>query len=173
MLRKELNKKIGALAFGRLRLSEDIYRQIVVSIDPKSEGHVTRCDDESANLVLIALRRLALQNPQTERGQKQHRFIARLMDYLRWNWKQTAAFCKKQTGKNSTRDCDAKELTKIVNGMVAIIDGNIATGKLQLSPEELSAYQHYTKRNRKQSEQSAISAKSALSEKSKQKEDVW
>ena len=178
MLRKELNRKIGALAFGRLKLSEDIYRQIVVSIDTKSEGHVTRCDDESANLVLIALRRLAEKTPQ--KNVKQQRFIARLMDHLKWNWNQTAAFCKKQTGKNSTRDCTALELTKVINGMVAIIDGNIAAGTLQLSPAQLSEYQRYTKKNRQtksaQSEQSAICAESALSEKSHEqsnKEAVW
>jgi hypothetical protein len=167
MLRKELNKKIGALAFGRLRLSEDIYRQIVVSIDPKSEGHVTRCDDESANLVLIALRRFAEKNPLVQTNVKQHRFIARLMDYLRWNWQDTAVFCHRQTGKKSTRECTAVELTKIVNGMVAIIDGNIASGKLQLSPTELEEYHRHTKKNRQtKSAQSAISAESASSEKS-------
>lgn len=160
MTRKELNRKIGALAFGRLKLSEDIYRQIVVSIDSKSEGHVTKCDDESANLVLIALRRLAEKTPA--KNVKQQRFIARLMDHLKWNWKQTAAFCKKQTGKHSTRDCTALELTKIVNGMVAIIDGNIGDGTLQLSPAQLSEYKRYTKRNRK-----------TEVEQSKQKEEVW
>ena len=160
MTRKELNRKIGALAFGRLKLSEDIYRQIVVSIDSKSEGHVTKCDDESANLVLIALRRLAEKTPA--KNVKQQRFIARLMDHLKWNWKQTAAFCKKQTGKHSTRDCTALELTKIVNGMVAIIDGNIGDGTPELSPAQLSEYKRYTKRNRK-----------TEVEQSKQKEEVW
>jgi hypothetical protein len=130
MNRSALNQKIGALAFGRLHLSEEVYRQIVVSIDSKSEGHVTRCDDESANLVLIALRRLADKTPVARKNEAQQRKIARLMDYLKWNWTNTAEFCKRQIGKTSTRSCTPLELTKIINGMVAIIDGNIASGKL-------------------------------------------
>lgn len=168
MIRKELNRKIGAFAFGRLRLPEHDYRQIVASIDPKSDGHVTRCDDETANLVLIALRRLAERNPSTQKNMKQHRFIARLMDYLRWNWKATAEFCKRQTGKRSTRGCSALELTKVINGMIAIVDQNIADGRLQLSTEQLSDYLRHTKRHRQnESGQSAISVKSESSVESK------
>jgi len=150
MQRTQLNRQIGALAFGRLHLDESFYRQIVVSIDPKSEGHVTRCDDESANLVLLALRRLADKSPSAQKNPKQHRFIARLMEYLNWNWIQTAAFCERQTGKKTTHSCNAAELTKIINGMVAIIDANIAVGKLQLSPQQLSEYRKHTKKHRRE-----------------------
>lgn len=148
MDRKELNRKIGALAHGRLKLEGEMYRTIVASIDPKSEGHVTRCDDEHANLVLIALRRIAEKNPPEQKNVKQHKFIARLMDHLNWKWKNTADFCKHQTGKNSTRACNALELSKIINGMIAIIDQDIASGKLQLSPKQLEDYQRHTKRHR-------------------------
>lgn len=149
MDRKELNRKIGALAFGKLHLAEDDYRTIVASIDPKSGGHVTSCDDEHANLVLIALRRIAEKNPPQQKNVKQHNFIARLMDHLKWNWKNTADFCRHQTGKNSTRACTAFELTKIINGMISIIDHDIAVGKLQLSPQQLKDYQRHTKRHRR------------------------
>lgn len=149
MDRKELNRKIGALAYGRLKLDEETYRTIVVSIDPTSEGHVTRCDDEHANLVLIALRRLAEKNPPQQKNVKQHKFIARLMDYLKWNWKNTADFCKRQTGKTTTRACSALELTKIVNGMIALIDRDLFTTKLLLSPEQLKEYYRHTKRHRR------------------------
>jgi hypothetical protein len=148
MTRSELNQKIGALAFGRLKLDEEFYRTIVASIDPKSEGHVTHCDDEHANLVLIALRRLADKNPPHEKNVAQQKFIARLMDYLKWNWKTTAEFCERQTGKKTTRACTAFELTKTVNGMIAIIDHDIATGRIALSPAALEQYRHYTQHHR-------------------------
>ena len=154
-----------------------IIRQVRTGHDLEARISRNSLIDEakSANLVLIALRRLAEKTPQ--KNVKQQKFIARLMDHLNWNWNQTAAFCKKQTGKNSTRDCTALELTKVINGMVAIIDGNIAAGTLQLSPAQLSEYQRYTKKNRQtksaQSEQSAICAESETSEKSQKKEEIW
>ncbi len=149
MIRSELNRSIGALAYGRLKLDEETYRTLVASIDPKSEGHVTRCDDEHANLVLLTLRQIASNNPVGQKNARQHKFIARLMDHLKWNWTDTAKFCHRQTGKKTTRACNAFELTKIVNGMIALIDRDIASGKLQLSPEQLSAYERHTKRHRR------------------------
>jgi hypothetical protein len=146
--RTELNRKIGALAFGRLRLNEEDYREIVASIDPKSDGHVTQCDDDHANLVLIALRRLAVTHPPKQTDTRQNKFIARLMQHLNWNWKNTADFCKHQTGKDSTRSCSSAELTKIVNGMIAIIDHDIAGGKLVLSPAALAEYRRHTQHHR-------------------------
>ena len=125
--RKNLNHQVRKLAHGILGLDVETYRTIVSTIDEKSEGHITRCDDEHANLVLLQLQ--AMVSRRGTPGQsivvanaRQQRQIAKLMDFLRWDWKTTAHFCYHQTGKRSTKSCDAKELSKVIMGMVRIID---------------------------------------------------
>lgn len=151
--RRQLNQRVGALAFGRLKFDKEMYRTIVSSIDAKSEGHLTRCSDEHANLVKLALERLvergrvgATSTVQTNPGQ--HRFIARLMDYLGWSWNDTARFCFRQTGKDNTRKCDARDLSKVVIGMIRIIDDKISKGKIRLLPTELEEYRKHTRLHR-------------------------
>lgn len=151
--RKRLNQRIGALAFGRLKLDKETYRSIVAAIDEKSDGHLTRCDDENANLVLLALERMLSGGAMpatsvTLKNQRQQKFIARLMDYLGWTWKDTARFCLHQTGKSTTRACDAKDLSKIVIGMIRIIDERIERGQIMLTPEQLAEYHRHTKLDR-------------------------
>ncbi len=150
--RKKLNQRVGALAFGRLKLDEETYRMIVASIDEKSEGHLTRCSDENAGLILLALERMAAGGKDATsvivKNPRQHRFIARLMDYLGWTWKDTARFCFHQTGKHSTKACDAKDLSKIVLGMIRIIDDRIEKGVIRLSADELAEYHHHTRLER-------------------------
>lgn len=149
--RKNLNHRVRKLVHGMLGLDLETYRTIVVSIDEKSEGHITRCDDEHANLVLLQLQAMLDRRPQpatTVRNGRQQRQIARLMQYLHWDWTVTAKFCHHQTGKKSTRLCDAKELSKVILGMVRIIDADIEKGKIKLSPQELAEYQKYTKWHR-------------------------
>jgi hypothetical protein len=157
--RKKLNQRVGALAFGRLKLDEETYRMIVSSIDEQSEGHLTRCNDENANLVLLALERMVSggaigATSVTLKNQRQQKFIARLMDYLGWTWKDTARFCLHQTGKRSTKDCNAGELSKVIIGLIRIIDDRIAKGLLKLSPDQSDGYHRHTKLERQKDESS-------------------
>lgn len=152
--RKKLNQRVGALAFGRLGLDMEIYRTIVASMDEKSEGHLTRCTDENAQLILLALDRMAAGGKGATtvvvKNPGQQKFIARLMDYLGWSWKDTARFCKHQTGKRSTKACNAGEMTKIIIGMIRIIDDRIEKHILLLTPKEFADYQHHTRLHRTQ-----------------------
>src|SRR5689334_18804313 len=75
--RKQLNHDIRALAHGFLRLDEETYRGIVETITGKR--HVTDCDDEEANLILLALKRMKDNTgagPRIETNGRQQRFIA-------------------------------------------------------------------------------------------------
>ncbi|MDP1675687.1 MAG: hypothetical protein Q8L88_02385 [Bacteroidota bacterium] len=154
MTRSELNKQIGVLVHAKLKLDEDIYRQIVYSIDNNSGGFVRNCDDETANLVLIHLQRLADKKYSTHEVNKQsdqEKFVARLMDYLKWNWSNTSQFIFKITGKHHTSKCSTTELSKVIRGMVAIIDKDIECGKIVLHGETKMKYYRYTKNHRTKS----------------------
>jgi len=149
MNRRALNHNIRALAQGRLALDEETYRTVVHSVTGKL--HITDCDDEEANLVHLAFKKM-LDNQgaagQIRKNPQQHRFIARLMDYLRWDWQDTARFCERVTGKRSTKACNAAELSKVIRGMIAIIDQDIEAGKIQLTHTERFNYEHYVKHHR-------------------------
>ena len=157
--RRKLNQKTKAMQH-RLRIGDDDFKQIVLGIEPRSEGHLTHCDDETANLVLISLRRLAerispsqgeMSRPAGQTGSTSHqaRMIARLMDYLNWRWSNTASLCKRMTGKPRTDKCTPHELSLVIRAMVSIIDGDIASGKLKLSGQTLQDYLSHTKKFRK------------------------
>jgi len=151
MMRSELNKQIGILVHAKLKLNEDDYRTIVHSIDNNSGGFVRNCDDESANLVLIHLQQLVEKKHSTHETKKlsdQENFVARLMDYLSWNWSNTSKFIFKITGKHHTSKCSTSELSKVIRGMVAIIDKDIASGKIVLTGETKMKYYRYTKNHR-------------------------
>lgn len=150
-LRKQRNHEIRALAHGTLGLDEDTYRSVVESITGKR--HVTQCDDEEANLIYIALKRMKDNQgagPRIEKNGRQQKFIARLMDYLKWDWSATAAFCEKVTGKRSTKACNAAELSKVIRGMIAIIDHDLEQGKILLTHTQKFDYQRYTTLHRDQ-----------------------
>lgn len=150
MTRAEINKEIGYLAHGKLRMAEDDYRTLVYSIDKSSGGFVRNIkDDETANLVLVALRNMVDKkiNPtekQQARNDAQVKFIARLMDFLKWEWRSTSLFILRIVGKSHTSKCTAAELSKVIRGMIAIIDSNIESGKLVLSPAKLKEYRFKT-----------------------------
>jgi hypothetical protein len=152
MDRKQLNHRIRKLAHGVLGLDVETYRTIVSSIAENSEGHLTRCTDDEAYLVLLALDRMVAGGKDATsvivKNPRQQKFIARLMDYLGWAWKDTARFCFHQTGKASTRQCSAGELSKVIIGMIRIIDDRIEKKLILLTPAELSDYQRYTKLHR-------------------------
>jgi len=156
--RKRLNRRIGYLRNAVLKLDEETYRTIVSSIDEKSGGYLRNCDDEHANLILLTLQRLTAQSNNDRRSGSQdaQRKIAKLGYLLGWSWRDIARFCEKETGKSSTRSCSSKELTKVINGMIAVIDYQLEKGILRLSPETLKQYYRYTKHSFANNVQEAI-----------------
>lgn len=133
-----------------LGLDDETYRTVLDSVAGKTS--CTNLEEEELNLVLLALEKMSRggngATSVTLRNQRQQRFIARLMDYLGWTWKQTSHFCVRQTGKRSTRSCNAAELSKVIIGMIRLIDEDIEKGRLKLSPEKLEEYRRYTKMQR-------------------------
>jgi len=165
MNRKQLNHRVRAFAHGTLKLSEEAYREVIRDVTADKE-HITDCTDDEAQLVLTALRRFHVMRlnvpgrPPTPEalstrrspgaanrdagGERQHSMIPRLMDFLRWDWKSTAGFCEKVIGKKDTRQCDAKELSKMIRGMVAVIEHDLARGKITMTPEQLATFRRHT-----------------------------
>lgn len=153
MTRNELNKKVGLLVHVKLKgvMSEDDYRNIVHSIDNNSGGFLRNCDDEHANLVLLHLQHLADRKHSTKEVIKQNdqeKFIARLMEYLNWRWSDTSTFLRRITGKHHTSKCTTSELSKAIRGMIAIIDKDVAAGKITLTGETKMKYYRYTQHYR-------------------------
>jgi hypothetical protein len=158
MTRPELNKKIGVLVHAKLKLNEDVYRQIVYNIDQNSAGFVRNCDDEHANLVLLHLQQLIdkkQSHKEIKKQSDQERFIARLMDHLNWRWSNTSQFMMKIVKKSHTSKCSASELSKVIRGMIAIIDKDIESGKIVMSQSELSQYRYKTHFHRRHSQTTA------------------
>lgn len=149
MTRKDLNHQVRKLAHGVLGLDVEAYRTIVACVYEKSEGHITRCDDEHANLVLLQLQamverqRLGGSSTVTKNASAQRK-IAKLGFLLGWSWKDIAGFCYKETGKRSTRDCNANELAKVVNGMIRVINYYLEKNRIKMSPEEKAEFERYT-----------------------------
>lgn len=145
MTRAELIKKIHVQKRD-LSLDDDNYRLILESLSGRRS--CADMDDEHLNLVSLALSKM-LDNRGTRPGLRknpnQQAFIARLMDYLHWNWSNTATFCERLTGKKSTKACSAAELSKIIRGMIAIIDQDIEKGKLGLSHTQRFEYERHVK----------------------------
>lgn len=145
MIRAELIKKIHVQKRD-LALGDDNYRLILESISGKRSCR--DMDDEHLNLVSLALSKMAAVRGRASgasKNPKQQAFIARLMDYLRWDWAATAHFCERVTGKKSTRACTASELSKIILGMIRIIDSDIEKGKLMLNHSQRFEYERHVK----------------------------
>lgn len=158
MTRSQINKEIGYLAHGKLKLHEDDYRTIVSSISPESGGYVRNIkDDETVNLVLLHLRQLAAKKKypsarEQKKNEAQERFIARLMNHLKWKWSDTSSFMMKIVKKSHTSKCDSSELSKVIRGMISIIDQDIAAGKIRMSEAELKEYRYKTHFHRRHSQ---------------------
>jgi ribosomal protein L30/L7E len=154
MNRKQLNHNVRALAHGTLGLNEEEYRTIVYNIYPKSDGHISRCDDEHANLVLLHLKQMnssVVRPDSSPNNSNQQKLIARLMDILDWKWSDTAAFCLKITGHRTTRLCDAGELSKVIRGMIATIDHHLEHGKITMTRTERFEYERHVRLQRAKS----------------------
>jgi phage gp16-like protein len=134
-----------------LHLDDEIYRDILGAI---SEGRTSckQLDEDELNLVKIALERMQAGRQSgtstTKTNVQQHKKISKLGFILQWNWKRIAEFCEQQTGKRSTQKCSAAELTKVVNGMIGVIDDRLAKGSLVLPHDDLALYLKYTQQHR-------------------------
>ena len=141
--RKSLIRQVHILAYQKLKMSEDEYRQVVESVT--GERSVGDLPAEKIEKVLVALRRIpigTLGGHQREGPGRQHvnrpqqGLIAHLMEYLGWNWSSTAKFCKRITGHPDTRACDAAELRKVIRGMIALIEQDVASGRIRMTTEQ-------------------------------------
>jgi phage gp16-like protein len=145
MTRNDLIKKIHVIKRDLGMIDED-YRMVLYNISGK-----TSCADigiEELNLIAIALGKM-MDNTGTgspiKKNPDQHRFIARLMDILGWDWSRTAEYCQQITGKRTTKACTPVELSKIIRGMIATIDHHLEHGKIEMSHTEKFNYLQHTK----------------------------
>ena len=148
MTRNDFIKKIHVLKRD-LSLDDDTYRLVLYNVTEKTS--CCHLDEERLNLVYLAFKKMldnqGVSGP-VRKNPNQHRFIARLMDHLKWNWDNTPDFCIKITGKRSTKSCNPAELSKIIRGMVAVIDHDIALGKIQLNHTQRFEYERAVKHHR-------------------------
>jgi len=135
-----------------LGLSDDTYRTILESISGK-----TSCKDidlEYLNLVKQALegQLQKLGSSTRTKNAKEHRKIAKLGFLLGWSWFDIAHFVQRETqGRRiSTRSCTGEELSKVINGMVALINDGIATGKITLEHKDLQDFLRYTQSHKQE-----------------------
>ncbi len=159
MTRNGYIKQIHTIAYRDLRLDEEQYREVVRNASSCGKESCGDLSLQDLELVLVAFRRLqrtlkpgAAVNAHVPsapgRGNlAQHRMIARLMDLLGWDWSQTAKLCKRLTGHNNTRRCNAAELRALITAMVAMIEQNQASGKRTLPESELTAFRLHTRRH--------------------------
>jgi len=146
MIRSALIKRIHVLK-RVLNLDDETYRSILSSIS-NGKTSCKEIDLEYLNLVYIALERLAQKMIQSRvtRNDRLQKKIAKLGYLLGWNWQAIANFIKRETlGKHiSTRSCSTLELTKVINGMLSIINDRLASGELKLSEKDLKDFLKYT-----------------------------
>ena len=137
-----------------LMLSDENYKIILESISGKFS--CADIDDEYLNIIkqqmegmfdrMHAGSSLKLTNAQ------EHKKIAKLGYLLGWNWNDIAGFCFKEVKKKSTQSCTAAELGKIINGMIALINDGLATGKITLVHRDLEDFLKYTQSQNRQSQ---------------------
>jgi phage gp16-like protein len=151
MDRNSIIKRIHVLKRD-LDLDEDTYGDVLGAI---SDGRTScvQLDEEELNLVRIALERQLAGRQSgtstTRKNAKQQDRIAKLGFLLQWSWRDIAGFCEKQTGKRSTRSCNASQLTKVINGMVQVINDKLAAGTLTLPHSDLQKFLDLTQSHRK------------------------
>ena len=158
MERKALIGKVHAIAFGELKLDRETYEIVVEgATGARSVKDLPSTEIEKVLVALRRFQRTGTGRPPT-RGARtgqhqnvpQHKKIARLMDYLRWNWTATAKMCNRITGKSDTRDCDAIELRKLILAMIQMVDQNIESGKLVLTPQQTAEFRFYSQLHKKE-----------------------
>jgi len=144
-VRNSLIKRIHVLK-RELSLDDDTYRTILRTVS--GEESCADIDDEYLNLVKQTLEGHQQKTQQTRIAKNEHlqKKISKLGFILNWNWTRIADFCKQQTGKRSTQSCNPSELTKIVNGMIAIINDKISKQEIVLPHAEMQEFLKYTQR---------------------------
>jgi hypothetical protein len=132
-----------------LLLDDETYKTILASC---SNGK-TSCrdiDDEFLNLIKQQLEgmlsRVRAGSSLKLTNAREHAKISKLGYLLGWSWNDIAGFCFKETGKKSTHQCNAAELGKIINGMIALINDGLSTGKIKLILPDLKSFLKYTQK---------------------------
>lgn len=148
MNRQHLIRRIHAIAYGRLKLEEGDYRTLLATANDRGKTSTKDLTDGELLLVLAALQRLSGSRAAARSNEPQHNMIPHLMEYLGWNWQQTAKLCKRITGWDNTRKCSAAELRKVITAMIAMVEQNHASGKRVLSHTELFEFRQHTRRSR-------------------------
>ncbi|MFN0156914.1 MAG: phage protein GemA/Gp16 family protein [Bacteroidota bacterium] len=154
--RSTLIGRVHARAKATGLLDDDkIYRDALESSTGKRS--CADMDTEELKRVLVALggseyvvgrpptRNKQDQHPNLKRTGTMHGKLARLMQHLGWNWKQTAGFCQRVTGKTDTRLCSSTELSKVITGMVAMIEQKLASREIILTAGELATFRKHTR----------------------------
>ena len=149
MTRAEIIKYIHVLKRD-LSLSDETYRTALRAVT----GHESCKDLSQEELNLFYL---ALQKMKDNRGSagkvvtngQQQRMIAKLGYILKWDWKSIAKFVERTINKKSTRGCSAAELSKVILGMIGVIDYKISKGEITLSHTERLDYLSHTHAIRK------------------------
>lgn len=145
MSRNSLIQRIHVLKRD-LSLDEETYRVILRSISGRDSCAVI--DDEYLNLIKQQLEgmlnRMRAGSSLVLKNANEHRKIAKLGYLLGWSWHDIAGFCFKEVGRRSTHNCNAAELGKIINGMIALINDGLTRGTLKLAHPDLKDFLKYT-----------------------------
>jgi hypothetical protein len=149
MTRSQFNHRIRALAHGSCGLDEENYRTVVESVTGKR--HITQCDDEEANLVFLALKKMrdnVGRASSSTINPDQHRMIAKLGYILKWDWNDIAHFTAREVHKQSTKACNAAELSKVIRGMIGVIDYKLKCGMIGMDETQRFNYERHARRHR-------------------------
>jgi phage gp16-like protein len=149
MTRNDFIKKIHVLKRD-LSLDDDTYRLVLYNVTEKTS--CCHLDEERLNLVYLAFKKMLDNVGRTSSSTKnpnQHRFIARLMDHLKWSWVDTASFCERIVGKKSTKACNPSELSKLIRALIGVIDFKLDHGEITMTHTEKFNYLQHTKHVRR------------------------
>jgi hypothetical protein len=148
MIRNELIRRIHVLKRD-LGLDDDTYRLVLHNIS--GETSCTKLQVEELNLVSVALTKMKDNRGTTGPTRKnpdQHKMISKLGYILGWSWKDIAGYVQRIAGKNSTRACNAGELSKVIRGMIGTIDARLESGEITMNHTEKFEYLQHTKHHR-------------------------
>jgi len=146
MTRGQINSRAHALA-AKLGIDDAAFQEIVRAHDMNAEGHISKCTEFNALAVVGYLEtQLKIAGTRKVDGtKKQQSMIPHLMEHLGWSWSGTASFCKRITGKSDTRECGTAELSKVIRGMIAIIDKKLEAGEITMNHTQKFEYDRHTK----------------------------
>jgi len=132
-----------------LGLDEDTYRSVLYNVAGGTS--CSHLDEENLNLVYLAFKKMRDNqevNSPAQKNPDQHRMIARLGYILKWDWNDIAHFCQREVKKQSTKTCNPAELSKVIRGMIGVIDYRVKCGVLMMNHTECFDYERHVKRHR-------------------------